>query len=89
MPRFYLEIVDGIEIEDPVGMVCKSEAQAIDVAQSIARQIEIDVKNSGARKGARFTTQQPFNQLSKYTVNKRLIVKMTGFSHAPQLAIVP
>lgn len=50
MPRFHFEIVDGITIEDPVGMDCKSEAQAIDVARSIARQIELDVKNSGARK---------------------------------------
>jgi hypothetical protein len=44
MAKFHFEIVDGIKIEDPVGMDCKSEAQAIDVARSIARQIEIDVK---------------------------------------------
>lgn len=49
MPRFHFEIVDGYTIEDPVGMDCKSEDQALEVAQSIARQIEIDVKNSGAR----------------------------------------
>jgi hypothetical protein len=30
-------------------MDCKSEAQAIEVAQGIARQIEIDVKGSGVR----------------------------------------
>ncbi len=50
MPKFHFEIVDGITIEDPVGMDCKSDAQAIEVANNIARQIEIDVKNSGARK---------------------------------------
>jgi hypothetical protein len=49
MPRFHFEIVDGITIEDPVGMDCKSEAQAIEVARSIARQIELDVKNNGVR----------------------------------------
>lgn len=49
MPKFHFEIVDGTKIEDPVGMDCKSEAQAIEVAQSIARQIEIDVKGSGVR----------------------------------------
>ena len=49
MPRFHFEIVDGITIEDPVGMDCKSEAQAIEVARSIARQIELDVKNTGVR----------------------------------------
>ena len=50
MPKFHFEIVDGITIEDPVGLECKSEAQAIEVAQNIARQIEIDVKNSSGRK---------------------------------------
>jgi hypothetical protein len=30
-------------------MDCKSEAQAIEVARSIARQIELDVKNTGVR----------------------------------------
>ena len=49
MPKFHFEIIDGIKIEDPVGMDCKSEAQAIEVARSIARQIEIDVKGSGVR----------------------------------------
>jgi hypothetical protein len=49
MPRFHFEIVDGITIEDPVGMDCKSEAQAIEVARSIARQIELDVTNNGVR----------------------------------------
>ena len=49
MPRFHFEIVDGITIADPVGMDCKSEAQAIEVARSIARQIELDVKNTGVR----------------------------------------
>lgn len=50
MPRFHFEIVDGYTIEDPVGLECKTEAEAIEVAQTIARQIERDVKSSGARK---------------------------------------
>ena len=50
MPRFHFEIVDGYTIEDPVGLDCKSEADALTVAHAIARQIEIDVKDCGARK---------------------------------------
>jgi uncharacterized protein DUF6894 len=50
MPKYHFEIVDGYTIEDPVGMDCKSQAQAIEVAKNIARQIEKDVKDSGARK---------------------------------------
>lgn len=50
MPKFHFEIVDGYTIEDPVGLECKSEAQAIEVAEKIARQIEIDVKETTARK---------------------------------------
>ena len=50
MPKYHFEIVDGYTIEDPVGLDCKSEDQALEIARSIARQIEIDVKNSGARK---------------------------------------
>jgi len=49
MPRFHFEIINGFKIEDPVGMDCKSEAQARQVAADIARQIAIDVKDSGAR----------------------------------------
>ena len=50
MPRFHFEIVNGIRIEDPVGLFCKSEDQAKQVARDIARQIAIDVQNSGVRK---------------------------------------
>jgi hypothetical protein len=50
MPRFHFEIVNGVRIEDPVGLFCKSEDQAKQVAQDIARQIAIDVQNSGMRK---------------------------------------
>ena len=50
MKKYHFEIVDGYTIEDPVGLDCKTEEQAIEVAQNIARQIEKDVKNSGARK---------------------------------------
>jgi hypothetical protein len=28
LPRFHFEIVDGFRLEDPVGLVCKSEQQA-------------------------------------------------------------
>jgi hypothetical protein len=42
MPKFHFEIVNGVTIEDPVGMEC-SESQARQVAEDIARQIAIDV----------------------------------------------
>jgi hypothetical protein len=49
MPRFHFEIVDGVRIEDPVGMELKSEEQARQLAGNIARQIAIDVADSEAR----------------------------------------
>jgi hypothetical protein len=49
MPTFHFEIIDGYKIEDPVGLDCKSEAQARTVAENIARQIAIDVGTVPAR----------------------------------------
>jgi hypothetical protein len=49
MPKFHFEIVDGITIEDPVGIDCNSADQAVQLAAAIARQISIDVKRSGPR----------------------------------------
>jgi hypothetical protein len=49
MPRFHFDIIDGVEIKDPVGMDC-SEDEARQVARSIARQIAIDVGIRHARK---------------------------------------
>jgi xanthine/CO dehydrogenase XdhC/CoxF family maturation factor len=49
MPKFHFEIVDGYKIEDPVGLDCKSENQAKEIAASIARQIAIDVGPEAAR----------------------------------------
>ena len=49
MPKFHFEIIDGIKLEDPVGMELKSEDQAKQLAENIARQIAIDVKDSEAR----------------------------------------
>lgn len=49
MPRFHFDIVDGVEIRDPVGMDC-SEDQAKQVAQNIARQIAIEVGTHHTRK---------------------------------------
>jgi hypothetical protein len=48
MPKFHFEIIDGIKIEDPIGMDC-TEAQARQVAEGIARQIAIDVGTGTAR----------------------------------------
>ena len=50
MPRYHFEIVDGYRIEDPVGLDCKSEQQARQVADDIARHIVIDVGPTAARK---------------------------------------
>jgi hypothetical protein len=49
MPRFHFEIINGVRIEDPVGLECKSEDQARQVAGDIARQIAIDVGTEPAR----------------------------------------
>jgi hypothetical protein len=49
MPRFHFDIIDGVEIRDPVGMDC-SEDEAKQAARSIARQIAIDVGTRHARK---------------------------------------
>jgi hypothetical protein len=43
MPIFHFDIDDGIRLEDPVGMDCKSENDARKTADLIARQIAIDV----------------------------------------------
>ena len=50
MPRFHFEIVDGYTIEDPVGLDCKSHDQAREVAESIAKQIAIDVGETPERR---------------------------------------
>jgi hypothetical protein len=43
MPIFHFDIDDGVRLEDPVGMDCKSESDARETADLIARQIAIDV----------------------------------------------
>jgi hypothetical protein len=43
MPIFHFDIDDGIRLEDPVGLDCKSENDARKTADLIARQIAIDV----------------------------------------------
>jgi hypothetical protein len=48
MPKFQFEIIDGVKIEDPVGMDC-IEARARQVAEDIARQIAIEVAATTAR----------------------------------------
>jgi hypothetical protein len=50
MPRYHFEIIDGFKLEDPVGLECKSDDQAKQVAEDIARQIVIDVGENCARK---------------------------------------
>jgi hypothetical protein len=49
MPKFHFEIVDGYNIEDPVGIDLKSKDQAKALANDIARQIAIDVGGTAAR----------------------------------------
>ena len=50
MAKYHFEIVDRYKIEDRVGLDCKSESQAQQVAQNIAKQILIDVGPNAARK---------------------------------------
>jgi phenylpyruvate tautomerase PptA (4-oxalocrotonate tautomerase family) len=43
MPIFHFDIADGVRLEDPVGLDCRSENDAKQTADLIARQIAIDV----------------------------------------------
>jgi hypothetical protein len=43
MPIFHFDIADGVRLEDPVGLDCKSEHDAKKTAELIARQIAIDL----------------------------------------------
>jgi hypothetical protein len=49
MPTFHFEIIDGYEIEDPVGLDCRTSEDAKRMADKIARQIAIDVGGTKAR----------------------------------------
>jgi hypothetical protein len=50
MPIFHFDIDDGIRLEDPVGMDCKSESDARNTADLIARQIAIDVADGDSNR---------------------------------------
>lgn len=43
MPIFHFDIADGVRLEDPVGLDCKSAHHAKKTADLIARQIAIDL----------------------------------------------
>lgn len=45
MPKYHFEIVDGFRLEDPIGQDCSSDAQAMTVAQKMARQIAEDIQS--------------------------------------------
>jgi hypothetical protein len=47
MPIFHFDIADGVRLEDPVGLDCKSEREARETADLIARQIAIDLVTGG------------------------------------------
>ena len=47
MPIFHFDIADGVRLEDPVGLDCKSEHEAKEAADLIARQIAIDLGGDG------------------------------------------
>jgi hypothetical protein len=47
MPIFHFDIADGVRLEDPVGLDCKNEHDARKTADLIARQIAIDMVDSG------------------------------------------
>lgn len=43
MPIFHFDIADRVRLEDPVGLDCKNEHDAMKTADMIARQIAIDL----------------------------------------------
>ncbi len=47
MPIFHFDIADGVRLEDPVGLDCKSEHDARKTADLIARQIAMDLNADG------------------------------------------
>jgi hypothetical protein len=46
MPIFHFDIADGVRLEDPVGLDCRSENDAKRTAELIARQIAADLDDS-------------------------------------------
>ena len=50
MPIFHFDIADGVRLEDPVGLDCKSEHEAKKTAELIARQIAIDLGDDGEQR---------------------------------------
>jgi hypothetical protein len=50
MPIFHFDIDDGIRLEDPVGLDCKSENDARKTADLIARQIAIDIDDGDSNR---------------------------------------
>ena len=47
MPIYHFDIADGVRLEDPIGLDCKSEHEAKIAADLIARQIAIDLDADG------------------------------------------
>jgi hypothetical protein len=47
MPIFHFDIADGVRLEDPVGLDCRSEHDARKTADLIARQIAMDLDADG------------------------------------------
>ena len=47
MPIFHFDIADGVRLEDPVGLDCKSEHDGRKTADLIARQIAMDLNADG------------------------------------------
>jgi Domain of unknown function (DUF6894) len=47
MPIYHFDIADGVRLEDPVGLECKSETEARRTADLIARQIAVDLDRDG------------------------------------------
>jgi hypothetical protein len=43
MPIFHFDIADGVRLEDPVGLDCRSESDAKRTAERIAQQIAVDL----------------------------------------------
>jgi hypothetical protein len=43
VPIFHFDIADGVRLEDPVGLDCKTENDARKTADLIARQIAVDL----------------------------------------------
>jgi hypothetical protein len=67
MPIYHFDIADGVRLEDPIGLDCKSEREAKEAADQIARQIAIDL-DAGSEDRAVVVVDEAGSEIYKVAV---------------------